>query len=129
VEALKNRVVIVLGIVTVIFFLVAVNSCMQSKKCLDVKHKEEILRYDKEQELNKISNEKNSIEEKLRKLETEMAREKTAAETTQKALLQEQLINKSLKVEIDKLSKSKEALKQELDKALVSGGKSVRSGK
>ena len=120
-EAFKNRVVVILGVLNIIFLLVAVNSCMQGKKCIDVKHKEEILRYDKEQELNKISNEKSAIEEKLRRAETDVTQGKASAETAQKALLQEQLVNKSLKAEIDKLSKLKDALEQDLKNALVSG--------
>jgi hypothetical protein len=121
VDVLKNRIVIVLGILNVIFMLIAVNSCSQSKKCIDAKHKEEIMRYDAQQELNKISRDKLSIEEKMRLAETSLSQATAAAETAQKALLQEQLVNKSLKVEIEKVSRLKDALEQDLKNALVSG--------
>jgi septal ring factor EnvC (AmiA/AmiB activator) len=121
VDVLKNRIVIVLGILNVIFLLIAVNSCSQSKKCLDVKHREEIMRYDAQQELNKVSNDKLAIEDKMRKVEGDLTQANASVETAQKALLQEQLINKSLKAEIEKVSRLKDALEQDLKNALVAG--------
>jgi hypothetical protein len=121
VDVFKNRIVIVLGILNVIFLLIAVNSCTQGKKYLDVKRREEIKRYDAEQELNKIAGDKQAIESKMQKAEAALAQASADAETAQKALLQEQLINKSLKAEIEKVSKLKDALEQDLKNALVSG--------
>lgn len=120
-DVLKNRIVIILGILNVIFLLVAVNSCTQGKKCIDVKRREEIKRYDAEQELSKISNEKVSIEARIQKAEATLAEATATIETTQKALLQEQLVNKSLKTEIEKVSRLKDALEQDLKNALVAG--------
>ena len=120
-EALKNKVVIVLGILNVIFLLIAVDSCTKSKQCIAVKHKEEIMRFDAQQELSKVSSDKLAIEDKMLKAEAALSQANAATETTQKALLQEQLINKSLKAEIEKLSKLKDALELDLKNALVSG--------
>jgi hypothetical protein len=121
VDVLKNRIVIVLGILNVIFLLIAVNSCSQSRKCIDVKRREEIKRYDAERELNKVSNDKLAVEEKLQQAETSLSQVSVTAETAQKSLLQEQMINKSLKSEIEKISRLKDALEQDLKNALVSG--------
>jgi len=121
VEVLKNRIVIVLGILNVIFLLIAVNSCSQSRKYIDVKHKEEIKRYDAEQELNKVSNDKLEIEDKMRKVEEALSQAGAAVESSQKMLLQEQLVNKSLKAEIEKLRRLNDALEQDLKNTLVSG--------
>ena len=120
-EVLKNRIVIVLGILNVIFMLIAVNSCSQSKKCIDVKRKEEIKRYDAERELNKVSSDKSAIEDKIQKVETALSQASADAESAQKALLQEQLITKSLKAELEKVSRLKDALEQDLKNALVAG--------
>jgi hypothetical protein len=121
VDVLKNRLAVILGILNVILLLVAVNSCSQSRMSIDVKRKEELKRYDAEKELNKLSSDKLRIEDEMKKLSGEMAREKVDLESAQKALLQEQLINKSLKGELEKLSKLKDALEQDLKNALVSG--------
>jgi len=128
VDALKNRIVIVLGVLNVIFLLIAVNSCSQSKKCIDVKRKEEIMRYDAERELNRVSSDKAAFEEKMLKAEAALAQASGAAESAQNALTQEQLVNKSLKAEIAKLSRLKDALEQDLKNALGSG-KSEKSRK
>ena len=127
-DALKNRIVIVLGVLNVIFLLIAVNSCSQSKKCIDVKRKEEIMRYDAERELNRVSSDKAAFEEKMLKAEAALAQASGAAESAQNALTQEQLVNKSLKAEIAKLSRLKDALEQDLKNALGSG-KSEKSRK
>ena len=120
-DVLKNRIVIILGILNVIFLLVAVDSCTKSKKCIDVKRKEEIMRYDAEKELNKVTGDKLAAEDKVHKVEASLAQANSVLETAQKALLQEQLINKSLKSEIEKLSKLNNALEEDLKNALVSG--------
>jgi uncharacterized membrane protein YhiD involved in acid resistance len=128
VDALKNRIVIVLGVLNVVFLLIAVNSCSQCKKCIDVKRKEEIMRYDAERELNRVSNDKAAFEEKMLKAEAALTQASGAAESAQKAFAQEQLVNKSLKAEIAKLSRLKDALEQDLKNALGSG-KSEKSKK
>jgi septal ring factor EnvC (AmiA/AmiB activator) len=121
VDVLKNRLAVILGILNVILLLVAVNSCSQRRMSIDVKHKEELKRYDAEKELNKVSGDKLRIEDSLKKLAGEMEQARTDLESAKKALLQEQLINKSLKGELEKLSKLKDALEQDLKNALVSG--------
>jgi hypothetical protein len=121
VDVLKNRLAVILGILNVIFLLVAINSCSQNRKIIDVKRKEEIKRYDAEKELNKISSDKLRIEDEMKKLVQETAQEKADLESAKKTLLQEQLVNKSLKGELEKLSKLKDALEQDLKNALVSG--------
>lgn len=120
-EFLKNKVVIILGVCCLVLLLVAVQSCVQSNKCLQVKQKEEIKRYDAEKALNDVSQEKASLEAALRKAEATLTEERAAAETMQKTLLQEQLVNKSLKAEIDKLRKLNSALENDLKNAMVSG--------
>ena len=103
----KNRIIIILAVLNVIFLLNTVDLYTKSKKCIAVKRKEEILRYDAEKDLNKVTNDKLVIESKMQKAEA--------------ALLQEQLINKGLNEQVDELSKLNEALKQDLKNAMVSG--------
>ena len=46
-------------------------------------------------------------------------------EATKKSLVQEQLISSSLKTELEKISKLKEALEEDLKEALVKGRSAV----
>jgi len=121
VDLLKNRLVVILGILNVILLLVAVNSCSQSRMSIDVKRKEELKRYDAEKELNRLSGDKLKIEDSMKKLSGDMEQAKADLESAQKALLQEQLVNRSLKGELEKLSKLKDALEHDLKNSLVSG--------
>jgi len=121
VNVLKNKTVIVLGVLNVIFLFIAVNSSLESKKCIDVKRREELQRFDAEQELNKITGEKQAVEAKLKKLEAEFAQVSESADAAKKSLTQEQLVNQSLKSDLEKLRKLKEALEQDLKNALISG--------
>ena len=118
---LKNKVVIILGVLNVIFLFVAVSKSLESKKCIDVKRREELQRFDAEQELNKISSEKKAVEAKLSKLEVDFEQVSASVDQAKKSLTQEQLVNQSLKVELEKLRKLKEALEQDLKNALISG--------
>lgn len=120
-EFLKNKLVVVLGICNIVFLLVAVQSCVQGRKYLAVKHGEEIKRYDAEKSLNDVKQEKDALEAALRKAEESFAGERAVFDAAQKTLLQEQLINQSLKAEIDKLRKLNSALENDLKNAVVSG--------
>lgn len=120
-DVLKNRLAVILGILNVILLLVAVNSCSQYKKSIDVKGKAEVKSWEWEEKFNKVSGDKLLLEDAMKKFSQEMAQSKADVESAQKALLQEQLINKSLKGELEKLSKLKDALEQDLKNALVSG--------
>lgn len=120
-EFLKNRLVVVLGVCNIVFLLVAVQSCVQGKRYIAVKHNEEIKRYDAEKALNDVKQEKERLETALQKNEETLSQERADFEAAQKTLLQEQLINKSLKAEIDKLRKLNNALENDLKNAVVSG--------
>jgi predicted nuclease with TOPRIM domain len=121
VDVLKNRLAVILGILNVILLLVAINSCAQSKKSIDVKKKAELQSWEWNDKFNKVSDAKTALEDSVKKLTGEMEQAKSDLESAKKALLQEQLINKSLKGELEKLSKLKDALEQDLKSALVSG--------
>jgi CHASE3 domain sensor protein len=63
------------------------------------------------------------LEEKVKELNRLIEDEKKADEVTKKTLTQEQLVNKSLKEELEKVAKLKEKLEEDLKEALVSSGK------
>ncbi|MDD2689773.1 MAG: hypothetical protein PHT41_06465 [Candidatus Omnitrophica bacterium] len=118
-ENIKNRVILILGVLTILFFIVTINSCNNAYRQKTARDKEMATRLDLEERMNKFSQEKNSIVEKLKTAESALEEEKAAAEATKKALVQEQLINQSLKEELQKVTKLKDALEEDLKEALV----------
>jgi chromosome segregation ATPase len=98
-----------------------VNSCQQTDKFRKAKEKESSLRFDIEEKLNSAMNAKTSAEEKARRLEQSVEQLTAEIETTRKALVQEKMVNDSLKEEIVKINKLKDALEEDLKNALATG--------
>jgi len=128
-ESFKNRIILILGILTVIFFIGTVSSCSNAKRQKVARDKEMAARLDLEEKMNKFGQDKLTLEKKTDALSQELTGEQAAHETTKKALLQEQLVNESLKKEALKLTKLKEKLEEDLKEALVAGSKSGRAKK
>ncbi len=120
-ESFKNRIILILGILTVIFFIGTVSSCSNAKRQKVARDKEMAARLDLEEKMNKFGQEKLALEKKITALSQELAEVQATGETTNKALLQEQLVSDSLKKEILKLTKLKEKLEEDLKEALVTG--------
>jgi biopolymer transport protein ExbB/TolQ len=113
-DALKNRVVIILGVFTLIFFISSVSSCSSASRFKKGFDKEMLSRLDLEERMSKFNQEKGVLEEKLKAANKELAEQSALLDATKKALAQEQLINQSLKDELLKVSKFKETLEAEL---------------
>lgn len=114
-ESLKNRFILILAILAVIFFMGTIRSCGTVKKLkttLIELDKEKAISWDTEQKINELKKEKTTLEKQLEET-------KAAQEVAQKALLQEQLVNQSLKEELDKVTKLKDKLEEDLKEALV----------
>ncbi|MCX5703273.1 MAG: hypothetical protein NT066_02105, partial [Candidatus Omnitrophica bacterium] len=107
------------GILSIILFIGTLGSCNNAYRQKAARDKEMATRLDLEEKMNKFSQEKKAIEGKLKALENELQEEKATLGVTKKAVLQEQLINQSLKEELSKLTKLKEALEEDLKEALV----------
>ena len=122
-EFIKNRVIIASSIVGLIFLVVAVGSCHDALRQKAGRNKEMAARLDAEEKLSKYIQEKSTIDAQLAKITQELAAEKTAHQSTKSALLQEQLVNKSLKEELEKVIRLKEALEVNLKEALVDSAK------
>ncbi len=114
-ENIKNRAILVLAILTVIFLMGAVRSCSTAKKLkitlMDL-DKEKSLSWDSQQQMNELKKEKAALAKELEDL-------KSDNEATKKTLLQEQLVSQSLKDELQKVNKLKEAVEGDLKDALV----------
>ena len=114
-ENIKNRAILILAILTVIFLMGAIRSCSSGEKLkttLIELDKEKAVSWDSEQKMNELKKEKAALTKELEDTKTEN-------ETAKKALLQEQLVSESLKEELQKVTKLKEALEDDLKDALV----------
>ncbi len=114
-ENIKNRVILILAILTIIFLMGAVRSCSTAKKLkmtLIELDKEKAVSWDSEQKMNEFKKEKAALTKELEDTKTEN-------EATKKSLLQEQLVSQSLKEELQKVTKLKETLEDDLKDALV----------
>ncbi len=118
-DVLKNRIILALSILTVIFVIIGASSCIAARNSKLALDKEKAASWDMEQKANKFTQEKTVLDKKLADLSKDIEAEKTLHESTKKALVQEQMINNSLKEELHKMTKLKEALETDLKEALT----------
>lgn len=95
-----------------IFFVSTIGSCSSAFRQKAARDKEMVTRLDAEEELNKIKRQTQTNEDKVKDLTQELEQEKAVHQLTKKALSQEQLVNKSLKDELEKISKRNEELEE-----------------
>lgn len=126
-DKLKNRVMLALGILSVILLVTTINSCKSQRSQESRWRKEMALRLDSEEKANKITQDQAVLSEKLRKSEEALQESGKSLESAKKALVQEQLVNQNLRVEMDKLNKLKQALEEDLKEALVNGAAKPQS--
>lgn len=127
-ENIKDKIIVVLAILTAIFFVGTIGSCSNANRQRTAFGKEMSTRLDLEEKISKFAQEKTVLEEKIKEKEKELAEERAVQEATKKALVQEQLVNQGLKEELQKVTKLKEALEEDLKEALVNG-KSAKTRK
>lgn len=118
---MKNRVVIILAILSLILFFGTLSSCNSAMRQKTGRDKEMAARLQLEERISKFSQERSALEEKVKAKEKESEEVKITLEVTKKVLVQEQLINQSLKDELQNITKLKDALSDDLKKASVSG--------
>jgi len=127
-ESLKNRIILILAILTAIFFVASISSCSNAHRQKSARDKEMATRLDTEEKMSSFLKDKTSLEQKLTVLNQDLEAEKAAHQLTKKALVQEQLVNQSLQEELQKVNKLKEALEEDLKEALLTG-KSTKNKK
>ena len=125
-EALKNRIVIILAILSVVFFFGTLSSCSSARHQKTAREKEMAARLALEEKTSKYAQEKSALEEKAKARENQVQELKASLETAKKALVQDQLVSQSLKEELQKVTKLKETLEEELRQARVNGKKTKK---
>jgi hypothetical protein len=119
-DAMKMKITVgVLALGMAAGFVLAGLSCKESMSLKSGVMKEKSSRFDTEEKLNKLIQEKGKIEDQLKAVVVDFEADKSAHQATKNALAQEQLVNKSLKEELQKVNKLKEALESNLREALL----------
>lgn len=118
-EQLKDKLILILSILTAIFFISTIGSCNNSYRLKSARDKEMGTRLDLEEKMTKATQERGVSEAKMQEKNKELEEGKAALDTVKKSLLQEQLVNQSLKEELEKVTKLKETLEENLKEALV----------
>ena len=108
-ENLKNRIVVILAILTAIFFFGTLSSCNSAIFQKSRSNKEMAARLALEEKISKFSQERLALEEKAKAKEKEAEAAKDELEKAKKALLQEETINQGLKEQLKKITELKEA--------------------
>ncbi len=118
-EGAKNKLILILVVLTAIFFVTTLGSCNNYRMQKLAHNKEMVTRLDLEEKMAKFIQERGSLEQKLSSTTQGLEEEKAAHQATKKVLLQEQLVNQSLKEELEKVTKLKEKLEDDLKEALT----------
>jgi len=113
----KNKVVTILGILALLLFIFNIASCVNVYNHDSLRKKEMLRRLEIEEKMAKSAQESVSVSAKLKEIQEELDEEKAAHEATKKLLIQEKMIEVSLKEDLQKITKLNEALEQGLKKA------------
>lgn len=122
----KNKTVIILAAVVLLFFVFNIGSCVNAYNQNSARKKEMFQRLDLEEKMAAAVKENAGAAEKIKDLQKQLDQAAGDLEEMKKSLTQEQLINASLKDDLGKLTKSKDALEEELKKAAASAKKAKR---
>jgi len=125
-ESLKNRIVIILAVLSAVFFFGTLSSCNSAMRQKAGHDKEMAARLALEERMSKFSQDKSALEEKAKAKEKEAQELRDTLEATKKALVQNQLVNQSLKEELEKVTKLKEALEENLKETAAGANKSKK---
>ena len=122
-EGLKNRIILVLGVLAIVFFITSINSCQDAAKQKKIVNQEKLGRMELEEKTLNLSNRNSELEQKIAQLQETLNQQNATHQATQQTLTQE--ITR-LKEELEKVTKLKDKLEEDLKEALVSQSKEVK---
>ena len=112
----NNKTVIILGVSTLVLLIFSIASCANVYNKDYLRKKEMLQRMETEEKISKSAQESAACAQKLKTIQKDLDDEAAAHLATKKALIQEQMISQSLKDDLQKVTKLKEALEAELKK-------------
>lgn len=114
----KNRVIAILGILVVIFLLLFLGARGNLSRQRNFANERAARAMDLEDKIVQLEKEKSALSEELKNIQAQLAEEKGAHEAAKKTLSQEQVAESALKVELERVTRLKEALEKDLKEAL-----------
>lgn len=115
----KNKIIIVLTVLVVVLFIFNIGSCVNAYSQNSNRKKEMFQRIELEEKSGKLALDNANAAGKLKELQKQLDQETAASLAAKQALTQEQLVNSSLKEDLQKLTDAKEDLEAELKKQLA----------
>lgn len=118
-DAVKNRIILIVSTLCLIFFFWAIGAHSEIGKYKKNMQDEIRKRIEMEEQNTNFLKEKSNFMESLKQLTAQLEEEKAVNQATKKALVEEQLMNDSLKQELEKETRLKQVLEENLKEALM----------
>ncbi len=122
----KNTAVIVISVVAIIFFILWFKTISEVRKYKNIADRKAAAYWDLEEKNAKLEKERFTVAEELKAAQAQLAQEKTQYEETKKVLSQEQVAEQALKVELERVTRLKEALESDLKGPLSAQPKVIK---
>ena len=103
---LKNKAFLFSVLLNFSFLVLAIASCNETRQEKAFRENDLRGKLIAEERLDKFDRERQGLEERIASLSKQLEEEKAGHELTKKALLQEQLVGKAVKEELNKVTKS-----------------------
>ncbi len=107
---IKNKVFLFSVILNFSLFILALTSCSETQRQKNLAEKEIFNRMEFEEQKQKAEEDKLAVEESMKSLTKQLEEEKASHELTKRTLEQEQLLNKGLKQELNKVTKTRDKI-------------------
>lgn len=128
-ENAKNKLILILVLFSILLIIISLRSCGINRKTREVRDKEIATRLDLEEKVSKIEQQKDNLEKKITNSDKELEQEKAAHEVTKKSLNDEKSENDRLRDELEKTTRLKEKLEENLKEALVNNKNQAKTRK
>lgn len=118
-EGIKNRIILILTILVLILFIATINAGLNARRINKELVSQKEMRFELEKKGDLLLKEKTALEKEKKSLSSQLEKDKEEFEEIKKDLQAEKLMTKVLKAELEKITKLKEKLEEDLKEALV----------
>lgn len=118
-EGIKNRIIIILSILVVIFFISTISAKINVRRLNKALQNKSDALFESDKKLDLVLKEKATLEEEKKSLLAQLEANSKEFEQIKKDLQVERLMTKALKDELEKMTRLKEKLEEDLKEALM----------
>lgn len=118
-EGIKNRIIIILLVSVIILFISTISANLSARKLNKELVNQKDIKFELEKKFDSVLKEKTALEEEKKSLSTKLEEDKKEFEKVKKDLQAERLMTQALKDELEKMTKLKEKLEENLKEALT----------